>query len=262
MGHLLSIRRGRQLIGLATMAFVSCLAGCAGPAWWDNVTSRDFKVKEMFSSPDPMTVLRESTDGDARAKALRSLKEPRANGGSDAQQEEVLKMLAQSALADPQPLCRLSAIQSLGRFKDPRAAGALIQAYDSASKLPSEVSGAIQSQVLASLGESRQPAAVQYLVQTAMRPTPADATDRDRQVVRDNRLAAVRALRNFDGSPEVGEAMAKLLETERDVALQDRARETYAKVTGREPPTNGAPPAADSVQRNDDIQLTGARQKR
>jgi len=247
---------------LAELAVCISLSGCAGPAWWDNVTSRDFKVKEMFSSPDPMTVLKESTDGDARAKALRNLKEPRTHGGSEAQQEEVLKMLAQSALADPQPLCRLAAIQTMGQFKDQRVAPALIQAYDTAAKLPSEVSGAIQSQVLASLGETHQQAAVNYLVQVAMQPTPADATDRDRQTVRDNRLAAVRALKNFDGSPEVGTAMAKLLETERDVALQDRARETYVKVTGREAPSCGAQPAPEPAQRNDAIQLTGNRQNR
>ena len=46
---------------------------------------------------------------------------------------------------------------------------------------------------------------------------------RDRQQARDCRLAAVRALGNFDRSREVGDLMARMLQTEKDVALRDRA---------------------------------------
>jgi hypothetical protein len=241
------------------------LAGCAGPTFWDDVTSRDYKFKSAFSaSPDPMTVLRESGDGDARAKALAALKEPRANGRPDSEQDEAIQLLTRTAITDPQPLCRAAAIRTLGRFRDERAVPALVQAYEGAGQLPSEVAGALQSQALASLGETRQPAAVTFLVQTATRPTPADTTDRERQAVRDRRLAAVRALKNFDGSPDVAAAMAKLAESERDVALRDRARETYAKVTGKEPPAAGAggeaaPPEAPP--KTGGVMLTGGRQR-
>src|SRR5205823_2514029 len=100
------------------------------------------------------------------------------------------------------------------------------------------------------------------LAAVASKATPAEATERDRQVVRDNRLAAVRALKNFDGSPEAAAVAGRLAETERDVALRDRARETYVKVTGKEPAAvggGGAPPAGPP-QPVGDVQLTGARQ--
>lgn len=258
-------RRGGRASRWAAGLALAGLAGCAGPNLWDDVTSRDFKFKAMFSaSPDPMTVLRESSDGDARAKALAALKEPRANGRPDAEQEEAIQLLTRTAVTDPQPLCRAAAIRTLGRFRDERAVPALVQAYDTAGQLPSEVAGALQSQALAALGETRQPAAVAVLVKTATQPTPAEASDRERQVVRDRRLAAVRALKNFEGSPDVASAMARLSESERDVALRDRARETYVKVTCKEPPAAGAggeaappeapPPAVGGVM------LTGGRQ--
>ena len=37
-----------------------------------------------FVKPDPLVVLRDSSDGDERAKALRALQEPKPNGGTDA----------------------------------------------------------------------------------------------------------------------------------------------------------------------------------
>src|SRR5581483_12200404 len=67
--------RRRALAGGAA-AWLACtgLAGCATA--WDDVTSREFHVKTMFNrSPEPIVVLRESADGDARAKAMRALKE-------------------------------------------------------------------------------------------------------------------------------------------------------------------------------------------
>jgi HEAT repeat protein len=206
-----------------------------------------------------MTVLRESTDGDDRAKAMVALKEPKAHGGTDADQDEVVQLLTRTAISDPQPLCRRAAIQALGRFKDPRAVPAISQAYETATQMPSEVAGALQSQALAALGETHQPAAVPFLVQTATKATPADASDRDRQLARDNRLSAIRALKNFDGSPEAAAAAGQLAENERDVAIRDRARETYAKVTGKEPPAPAAGVASPPQPANE-MQLTGARQ--
>ena len=83
-----------------------------------------------------MAVLRESTDGDARAKAIMALKEPRANGGTEAEQDEVDAASDPDRDLDPQPLCRRAAIQTLGRFHDPRAVPALTQAYETAGQLP------------------------------------------------------------------------------------------------------------------------------
>jgi hypothetical protein len=252
--------RGRWAAGFSGFALAVGLTGCAGPGWWDDVSSRDFHFKDVFKgSPPPMQVLRENPDGDARAKAMLALKEPLASGGTQAEQDEVMQFLTRSAIGDAQPLCRRAAIQTLGRFHDPRAVPALTQAYETAGQQTQDVAGALQTQVLVALGETRQPAAVNFLVQTASKPCPAEATEKDRQVVRDNRLAAVRALRNFDGSPEVAAATGKLAETERDVALRDRARETYAKVTGKEAPpfAAGGPPADGPPQKSgSEMQLT------
>lgn len=261
MARLIDHHGKRWAARLGALALGTGLTGCAGPTVWDDVTSRDFKFKSVFTaSPDPLAVLRDNPDGDARAKALASIKEPRANGGGDAQQDEVVGLLTRTAVGDPQPLCRGAAIRSLGRFRDPRAVPALIQAYDTAGQLQSDVAAAVQSQALTALGETHQPSAVNFLVQVASKPASAEATDRDRQVVRDNRLAAVRALKNFDGSPDAAAVAARLAETERDVALRDRARETYAKVSGKElpaSPPNGQPELAAPQPANRDIQLTG-----
>jgi HEAT repeat protein len=229
---------------------------------WDDVTSRDFRPKSLFNRPDPMTVLRESSDGDARAKAMRSIKEPRQVGGSDAEQEEVIRLLTTSAVGDAQPLCRMEAVKALGRFRDPRAVTALISAYEAAGQMPADVSGAIQGQALAALGETKQPTAVAFLVRASQKDLPADASDRDRQQARDIRLAAVRALRNFEGSNEVATATAQLAQSDKDVALRDRARETYVKVTGNDPPNNPvAPPTPQELPKpGGGVQLTGGTQ--
>ena len=259
MARRLDDRRGpadrRLARGGAALAVCAALGGCAN--FWDDVTSRDFHVRSLWTrSEPPLVVIRTSTDGDARANAMVALKEPRRSGGSDADQEDAVRLLTTAATGDPQPLCRMAAIQALGRFQDPRAVPALISAYEAAGQLPAEVAGPIQSRALASLGETHQPAAVNFLVQSANKRLPADANDRDRQRARDNRLAAVRALRNFDRSTEVADAMARLAQAEKDVAVRDRARETYAKVTGVDLPAG--PVAAPEPKPDGGVQLTGA----
>src|SRR5260370_10876611 len=87
---------------------------------WDEVTSRDFKFKDMFRPSDPMMVLRDNPDGDARAKAMAQLKEPKKQGGSDALQDEAVNRLASQAVSAPEPLCQLAAVDALGRFGHPR----------------------------------------------------------------------------------------------------------------------------------------------
>jgi hypothetical protein len=46
--------------------------------------------------------------------------------------------------------------------------------------------------------------------------------------------------------------MVQVLKTERDIAVNDRARETYVKVTGREPPEETSLPS------NPPVPLSGA----
>ena len=115
---------GRDAARLAGILLVSlAMCGCT-TTFWDDITSRDFEFKKLWESPpNPLVVLHESHDGDARARALSSLKEPKEHGGKDEDQDAIVSILVTAARTDAQPLCRLAAIQSLGTFKDPRGAG-------------------------------------------------------------------------------------------------------------------------------------------
>jgi hypothetical protein len=244
------------LLGLAAGLGVN-LPGCANT--WDDVTSRDFHFRSIWERSEPATVLETSTDGDQRAKAMRALKEPRTNGGTTVEQDRVMQWLNQSAVGDSQPVCRLAAIQTLGRFTDPRCVQILIAAFDAAPQLQPDVAVAVQSSALTALGETRQQTAIAFLIRAASKPTPTEVVDREINQARDVRLAAVRALKNFEASAEVAAAMAQMLRSERDVAVLDRARETYVKVAGREPPDSITSPIAPVPLpgRSDDIKLTG-----
>src|SRR5207249_1600368 len=107
--------------------------------------------------PDPMWVLANSTDGDKKARALRELHEPKQNGGSDTEQDQVVQVLVTFATKDRQPLCRLAAIYTLGSFKDPRAEQALEEAYRLAGSFNPETATIIRVKALESLGETGNP---------------------------------------------------------------------------------------------------------
>jgi PBS lyase HEAT-like repeat len=124
---------------LAGFAIASLgLAGCLGT--WDTLSSRRFRdhpfltVQHMWQPEDPVLVLRSvpPRDGDERAAAMRRLKEPIRNKGTKEDQDAILDILARAAISDPSPVLRLDAIGALGRFEDPRAAGILLSAYQTA----------------------------------------------------------------------------------------------------------------------------------
>src|SRR5262245_32324752 len=250
----------RRAVMLAPAVLAVHLCGCA--SFWDDVTARTFKFQDLYTRKDPVTVLNTSDDGDERAKALRKLTEPKARGGSEVEQERTIEVLSRAAISEPQPCVRIAAIETLGKFQDPRAITALTVAYEAANQLTGDAAANVRCLTLTSLGKTRRPEAVTFLVRVAQTPTPTDLSDRERQQSRDCRLAAVRALGNFEQSREVGEAMTRLLQTEKDVAMRDRAKGTYGPATGArapaepgpvDPPTPAAPtPAADAFQ------LTGA----
>ena len=246
-----------RLIRLAPAALAVGLGGCA--SFWDDVTARNFKFKDLYTRKDPVSVLNTSDDGDERAKALRSLTEPRARGGTEVEQQRTIEVLSRAAISEPQPCVRIAAIETLGKFQDPRAVPALTNAYEAANQLTGDAAANVRCLALTSLGQMHRPEAIRYLVRVAQTETPPDAPERDRQQARDCRLAAVRALGHFEHSREVGEAMARLLQTEKDVALRDRATETYVAVTGTQPPaTPISLPSPDVPTAGDDgVRLTG-----
>jgi hypothetical protein len=221
--------------------FVLLAAGCLAPGgcanFWDEVTSRDFHFKDVFAPrPDPLWVVRNSPDGDKRAKALRALQEPLAHGGSAEQQEVVVQVLLYAASKDTQPLCRLGAIQSLRRFMDRRTVEGLKDAYYRAGSFNAETATVIRCQALEALGETASPAAVELLV-GVLREPPVAGPDPDRQQKLDERIAAARALGHFKNY-QATEALVGVLRTDQDVALRQRANESLQSATGQDFPAD------------------------
>jgi hypothetical protein len=222
---------GRLLAWLGWLAALSVgVAGCA--SFWDDVTSRDFAFKDLFSKPNPMLVLRDSTDGDLRAKALRSLKEPIRNGGTAKDQDAYVQILTTAATTDKEPLCRTAAIKSLAQFKDKRAVEALIQADQRADRdFSRDLSTVIRQQALTALGETGDPKACEWLILVA-RAGAKEESDVEKQQTLDVRLTAIRSLGKYNQT-QATEALLHLLKTEKDVAVRDRAHESLQVATGK-----------------------------
>jgi len=241
----------RRVIGAALTALV--VSGCAN--FWDDVTSRDFHFGEFVRKPNPFLVLRDSDDGNKRARAFRSLEEPKQHGGSDRDQDAVVNILTAAATTEPHPLCRLGAIEALGHFQDPRAVAALQEAYFNAGNFPKDkaASGAgeglfggsavssslvlqIKCQALSSLGQTGNPEAVPFLVKLLNSPPASKETaEGERQQTMDERIAAARGLGNFNDYKAI-EALVHVLQTDKDVALLDRAHDSLEACTGRKFP--------------------------
>lgn len=226
------------------------LTGCA--LFMDELTWQE-RLNPFYASPSPFVVLHDSNDGDKRARALKSLQEPKEHGGTDKDQDEVLKILASASTTERQPICRLAAIRTLGRFKDPRAADALIAAYhQAASSAPAdapvqtalaqssgftpEMVTVIRSQCLAGLGQSKTPAGLSLLLLVLKEPK-ADSTEQEKQQETDLRIVAARALRSYPAG-QAAEALVSVLQTEKDVALRDRATESLHAMTGKDLPAD------------------------
>jgi len=251
---------GRRRQALRWAAFrLACLAllgpaGCA--SFIDDVTSRDFEFRELFFKPNPFVVLRDSKDGDKRAKALRALHEPLQNGGTKEEQDEVVRILCTAAVSEHHVVARAAAIQALGRFKDPRAAEGLKAAYFSAggyqvrdgSRLesvafPPDQVTLLRCQALTSMGEVRNPAVIEHLI-TVLRQPPSRGSVQERQMVMDERIAAARSLGNYN-YPEATAALVDILKREkdkvnpeRDVALHDQVHDSLVAATGKKLPAD------------------------
>ena len=67
----------------------------------------------------------------------------------------------------------------------------------------------------------------------------AEGADLDQRMVMDERIAAARALSHFNQRP-AAQALVKVLQTEKDVALRDRVHESLQVATGKEFPPDPA----------------------
>jgi HEAT repeat protein len=208
------------------------MCGCAN--FWDDVTSREFSFNTFFVKPNPLVVLRDSSDGDQRARALRALHEPNQTGGTKEEQEAILKILTTAASTEKQPLCRLAAIQSLGRFKDTRAIEGLANAFYAAGTFMPDTATVIRCEALSALGATRDPGAVELLARVAQEP-PAEGPEIEKQQALDVRLAAIRSLAHYSHY-QATEALVHVLRAEKDVALRDCAHQSLEVATGKKLP--------------------------
>jgi HEAT repeat protein len=219
-------------VSLVAVALCSAIPGCAG--FWDEVTSRDFHFQDLYSKPNPMLVLQNSNDGDQRARALRALREPAQFGGSQEDQDAVVKILTTAASSEKQFLCRLAAIEALGHFKDARAVTGLSDAFYNSGTFPPELANRMQCEALMALGETANPQAIPLLVKV-LKGAPAEGSEQEKQQVIDVRLAAARALGHFRNYEAV-EALAWVLQHEKDVALCDCAYVSIQANVGKDLP--------------------------
>jgi hypothetical protein len=232
-------RLGRAAAPWAGGFVLLTMTGCVG--FWDDVTAKGWHPRDLFYSPDPVTVLREGTDdNDKRAKALRALQEPRQRGGSEDEQKWAIDLLEKTATQDLNVFCRLAAIEALGRFKDDRAERALEDAYFKAVNFNPEMNTVVSQKAVAALGETGNPLAVQLLVRVAREPeSDKKATTEERRQLSDIRLTALRALAKFR-QPEAADALVDVMRHSREVALRDRAYDSLKVVTGQRYPADSS----------------------
>jgi HEAT repeat protein len=209
------------------------LCGCTG--FWDEVTSRNFDIHHFWEKPNPFLVLQNSDDGDQRAKALRALREPNPYGSSPKDQEAVLSILITAASKERQFLCRMAAVESLGHFQDPRAVDGLTAAFYSSTAFSQDVATRLQVQAATALGNTHQPAAEQFLLTLVQEKPQTEGSDQEKQQNMDVRLAATRALGNFN-DPRVAQVLQGMVKGEKDIALRDCAKDALLASSGRKPP--------------------------
>ena len=273
--HNWTVSRCRRvwLTGLATLGL--SLSGCAGTM--DTLTSRRFRddpFHTLFGSDDPMVVLRATDEsGDQRVRAMQALKEPKKNGLTDQDQNEIVQILSSAATTDHQAVCRMSAIETLARFEDPRASQILVTAYHNAphdapqevkidaqggviqakhtkrtpftpvSSFTPDVVAQIQTRVLEALGQAQSPSGLALLCEVASAPAkkPEKKGDTDiflqmgntEQGAFDLRLAALRALAHYKGQAQASDVCFTIMTTEKDVALRGRAHLSLQEITGK-----------------------------
>lgn len=115
-----------------------------------------------------------------------------------------------------------------------RAIKGLTEAFYNASAFAPETATVIRCEALTALGETGNPAAVELLARVVREP-PAEGTELERQQSLDVRTAAARALGNFSHY-QATEALVRVMQTEKDIALKDRAYESLVAATGRKLP--------------------------
>ena len=231
---------GRSLASMAWIAAAALGLGGLGCHSWSEFSGRTFTFKETFHRrEDPLVVLRDSSNGTERSRALLALREPLRSGGTREEQELYVNILTKSAREDHDPLCRLAAIRALGKYKDPRAVSALEDVYQQRLSFTNDLNSLIRQQALAALEETGDPEARRLLIRVARGPgSLTESSLTDRQQTLDQRLTAVRGLARYPQYDAV-DALVHVLETEKDAALRERAYQSLKTATGKNLPPEG-----------------------
>jgi HEAT repeat protein len=230
-------------------------AGCA--TFWDEILSHecDWSVATGIGKKDPLVVIRDNADhvpnadGARRAEAISQLREPLQVGGNAKDQQLYLEILTVAAKQDSEPLCRLAAVRTLGRFRDPRAARVLEEVYqlpvrranvkDDGNVLffTHENNSMIRKEALVALEKSHDPEARHLLIRVARQPGPPPSADlADRLQTQDEKMEAIRALGKYRDA-ECIDALKYVLRSEKDIALRYRAIQSLEESTGKRWPT-------------------------
>jgi hypothetical protein len=214
------------------IASIAVAPGCAN--FWDDITAKDFSVRNWWTREDPLIVLRDSTDGWKRAKAIAQLNNPK----TQEEREQYFKIASTAALGDSQPMCRLAAINVLGKSKDPRAPKVLEDVYLQRLPYTPELAKVVRQQALASLEETGEANSRSLFIRVARQPgAEATSATADHLQTLDERLAAIRALSKYS-QPDVVETLVHLMETDRDVAIRSRAWDSLKTATKKDLPND------------------------
>lgn len=230
------LSRSRNSGALGILGLSCLLAAGSGCSLHREIAAGNYRLEGVFTREEPLVVLRDSTDGYKRAKALARLEEPLENGGNREEQELYLKILTQTAKEDREPLCRMAAVRTLGTYKDPRAARTLEEVYQLRLPFTPDMNSVLRQQALAGLEQTGDPEARHLLIRVARQPgSPTESSLADRQQTLDERLTAVRGLGRYNQYDAI-DALVHVLENEKDAALKDRAHQSLRQATGRELP--------------------------
>src|SRR5207302_9928477 len=135
---------------------------------------------------------------------------PLQNRADAKDQAAYITTLGTAAKVDSEPLCRLTAIRALGRFKDPRAARILEEVHELPVRRPgvkdndqvlfftAEINSMIRKEALVGLENIHDEKSLHFLAQIARGPGPQRTADLgDSQQTQDEKIVAIRALRHY-----------------------------------------------------------------
>lgn len=267
----------RRYGALAALLGLSAATGCAST--WDTLSSRRFRddpLGTVMDKSDPLTTLRTGgqSNADERARAIGKLAEPAASGQGPEVQDEVMQMLSTASNTDASPWVRVSAIETLGRFRDPRVPEVLRNAYlratgpaapepaenpiqqagvrPSLAKEPDRLPGLfgpqgyppdqvanIRTCAVAALVKTNSPLAVEFLARVAAGGEFALMDDEAaRGQVRASAVAGLGQMRQKEAAVALNKVLAA--EQGKDVALASLAYTGLKSLTGKSLPQDPA----------------------